>query len=90
MRQIRRWSPIVATAAVAPVIFGWMLLNVAASIAGIVFASFLWLTTQSVRSDIRRARARCTPRLRRRLMLADDHIDEEFRRIVEGQATSES
>jgi hypothetical protein len=74
----------VAVLAATPVALWWSLLHIAAAIGLMVFAAFLWLATLPLHQDMRDARAKCSPRRRRRLELADAHVDTEFQRIIAG------
>lgn len=87
--RVVRHRRLLITCAVAPFVIAWMLFNVAVTVAVLIFGFFLWLTTRPLRAEMLTARARLTPRLRRRIELADDHVDEEFRRIVDGEASRE-
>ncbi len=89
-RRTRRRALLLLALVLAPIALGWMLLHVAATVAVMVFGFFLWLTTRPLRPEMRTTRDRLTPRFRRRLVLADDHVDEEFRRIVAGEASQEA
>lgn len=86
----RRRAALLAGLAAAPFALAVMLLNIAATVAVMVFCFFLWLTTRPLRTEMQAARAKITPRFRRRIALADDHVDKEFARIVAGEASQEA
>ncbi len=89
-QTIRRRIALLAGLAAAPFVLVVVLLNIAATVAVMVFCFFLWLTTRPLRTEMQAARAKITPRFRRRLALPDDHVDEEFARIVAGEASQEA